>query len=58
MVRLVVVVRLVLVVRLVVVVRRVVRRVVGGGVDFRIVIGAACGSGSLRRIGKSSFVVP
>ena len=57
MVRLVVVVRFVVVVRLVVV-RRVVRRVVGGGVDFRIVIGAACGSGSLRRIGKSSFVVP
>ena len=43
---------------LVVVVRLVVRLVVCGGVDFRTDIGAACGSGSLRRIGKSSFVVP
>ena len=48
--------RLVVVVRLVV--RLVVGRVVGGGVDFRTDIGAACGSGSLLRIGKSSFVVP
>ena len=48
--------RLVVVVRLVV--RLVVGRVVGGGVGFRTDIGAACGSGSLRRMGKSSFVVP